>query len=516
MSQIAAVIPSTTDYSAPPVLLPYQQEWIADKSQLKIVEKSRRTGLTWAEAADNVLIAAAEKAAGGQNVYYIGYNQDMGIEYIEACAMWAKAFNYAACEMEEGIWGEGEEDKHIKTFTIRFPDSGHRIVALSSRPANLRGKQGVVVIDEAAFHEQLGELLKAALALLIWGGMVRVISTHNGEGNDFNELIQEIRAGKRAGSVHRIDFRSAVDQGLYQRVCLRLGRAWDAEEESKWIGSVYKFYGTAADEELDVIPSQGSGTYLPRGIVERCMRTDIPVLRWGCDNKFATLPDHIRQAEARDWCKENLEPLLIKLDSKRAHYLGEDFARSGDLTVMFPLAELQSLRYRAPFVLELKNVPFKEQELILFYILDRLPRLAGVKMDARGNGQYLAEVTVQKYGERVEAIMLSESWYRDEMPRFKSFFEDGTIEVPQDADHMDDYRAVKMTKGIAKVPEGRTEGKDGNMRHGDAAVALALAISATRIEAGEYACHRITPATTKDLPRLIKQTAGFGRTKGAW
>jgi len=155
--------------------------------------------------------------------------------------------------------GGGEEGKHIKTYKIRFPDSGFRIVALSSRPANLRGKQGVVVIDEAAFHDQLAELLKAALALLIWGGKVRVISTHNGEGNPFNELVKEISSGKRRGSVQRITFREAVAQGLYRRVCLRLGKTWTAQDEAEWMDSVYDFYGDAASEELDVIPKAGAG-----------------------------------------------------------------------------------------------------------------------------------------------------------------------------------------------------------------------------------------------------------------
>lgn len=130
------------------------------------------------------------------NVYYIAYNRDMTVEYIQACAMWARAFNYAASEIEEGFWEEDDDDKHIKTYTIKFPDSGFRIVALSSRPSNLRGRQGIIVIDEAAFHEQLDELLKAALAMLIWG-KVRVISTHDGDDNPFNTLIGDIRAGRQ-------------------------------------------------------------------------------------------------------------------------------------------------------------------------------------------------------------------------------------------------------------------------------------------------------------------------------
>ncbi|EMB7756636.1 hypothetical protein VAG57_005359, partial [Serratia marcescens] len=173
MSQLAPVLPDTSALDIPAVLMPYQQRWVADTSPLKVIEKSRRTGITWAEASDDVLTAASSAPAGGMNVYYIAYNQDMTVEYIQACAMWARAFNYAASEIEEGFWEEDEDDKHIKTYTIKFPDSGFRVVALSSRPSNLRGRQGIIVIDEAAFHEQLDELLKAALAMLIWGGKVR-------------------------------------------------------------------------------------------------------------------------------------------------------------------------------------------------------------------------------------------------------------------------------------------------------------------------------------------------------
>ena len=160
-NNLAPVLPDTSALDAPPVLLPYQQRWVADTSPLKVIEKSRRTGITWAEASDNVLTAASSAPAGGMNVYYIAYNQDMTVEYIQACAMWARAFNYAASEIEEGFWEEDDDDKHIRTYTIKFPDSGFRIVALSSRPSNLRGRQGIIVIDEAAFHEQLDELLKA-------------------------------------------------------------------------------------------------------------------------------------------------------------------------------------------------------------------------------------------------------------------------------------------------------------------------------------------------------------------
>ena len=153
--QARTLVPNTASTDVPSVLLPYQQRWISDPSPLKVCEKGRRTGLTWAEAADDVLIAASSKAAGGQNVYYLGTDKEMTEEFIGACAMWAKAFNHAASAMEEGLWDEDEEDKHIKTFTIRFPASGHKITALASRPRKLRGRQGVLVGDESAFVDDL-------------------------------------------------------------------------------------------------------------------------------------------------------------------------------------------------------------------------------------------------------------------------------------------------------------------------------------------------------------------------
>ncbi len=484
---VPVTIPATHDSTVPAVLLTYQQDWVADTSPLKIGEKSRRVGLTWAEASDNALTAASDKRAGGMNVYYIGYNQDMAIEYIEACAMWARAFDYVAGQVEEGIWEDEEDDKHIKTYTIRFPKSGFRIVALSSRPANLRGKQGIVVIDEAAFHDQLDELIKAAIALLIWGGKVRILSTHNGEANPFNELIQEIRAGKREGSVHHIEFKEAVRQGLYRRVCLRLGIEWTAEGETEWVRKVYKFYGDDATEELDVVPSSGSGVYLTRALIEGVMRSDIPVVRLAMPTSFAEEPVHIREAEIRDWCERELGPLLRgRLNPNWRSFFGEDFARSGDLTVLWPSQEKPDLGLTTPFIVELRNMPFEQQKQIVYYIIDRLPRFTAGAFDARGNGQYLAEVAMQKYGAtRIAQVMLSAEWYRENMPRFKAAFEDKTIDAPRDADVLSDLRALKMEKGIAKVPDtAHNRGTDGKDRHGDSAIAGALTVFAAKVMEG--------------------------------
>jgi phage FluMu gp28-like protein len=513
------LLENTADlHSAPAVLLEYQKTWIGIRAPLKVAEKSRRIGLTWAEAADNVLVAAAAKSANGQTVYYLGYNQDMTVEYIQACAMWARAFDYAAGEIEEGIWPDSDPDKHIKTYTIAFP-SGHRIVALTSRPSNLRGRQGTVVIDEAAFHQDLAELLKAALALLIWGGEVHVISTHDGTENPFNELIDDIRAGKRKGEVFRCNFKEAVADGLYRRVCLRKSIDYSPEEEAAWVEGVYGFYGDAAEEELDCVPSQGGGAYLSLALVEQRSSRDVPVLRLAYPPGYETIVEHLRLAESKQWCEEHLLPLLEVLPQDVQSYYGMDFGRSGDLSVIWPLLKEQNLRKRTPFIVELRNVPFKQQQQILSYILNRLPNFLKGANDARGNGSQLAEDTAVEFGfNRIERVMLTEGWYRDNMPSFKAALEDDTFyDLPADKDVSSDIRAFRLVKGVARIPEKRTTekgDKSGGKRHGDAAIAAVLADYASRQETEIFEYHRVQPSARQYQP--VGSGAGWRSKKGIW
>jgi phage FluMu gp28-like protein len=484
----------------PTVLLGYQSRWQEDDAKVKVCEKGRRIGLTWDEASEDALLAASRS---GMDVFYIGYNKDMAQEFIGDCADWAKFYSKAAGEIEEYIFKD--EDKDIITFRIKFA-SGHKIVALSSRPSNLRGMQGKVVIDEAAFHDDLKELLKAALALLMWGGRVVIISTHDGDENTFNDLIKEIRAGKKPYSLHRITFDDALADGLYERICLRLGKEWSQGAQDAWRDETIDLYGDGADEELFCIPSQGGGAFLPLSMLEACQDETIPIVRLTCAADFVDKPKRIREAEIKEWCQENLDDLLAAMPENYPTYFGEDFGRSGDLSVVWPVQEQPGMKYRAPFVVELRNVPFEQQKQILFYICDRLPRFRGGALDARGNGEYLAEVARQEYGpNRIIEVKLSQEWYRENMPRFKSAFEDKETFIPKDGDTLDDHRAVKMVKGIAKVPDtGRTKGRDGQQRHGDSAIAHAL---------GNFAVKEFKGNGEVEYKTTIKRRFA---TKGAW
>ncbi|MDC5843747.1 terminase family protein [Vibrio europaeus] len=483
------------------LLLGYQKRWIADDSVLKIAEKSRRTGLTFAEAADSALSAGTAKGEGGNNVFYVGSNKEMAREFIDAVALWAKIFDKAAGEVQEDILND--EDKDILTFVIYF-ESGFKVQALSSNPSNLRGMQGTVIIDEAAFHERLAEVLKAALALTMWGSKVRLISTHNGIDNLFNQLIQDSRAGKKRYSIHTVTLDDACLEGLYQRICQVTKQEWSQEKEDEWKANLLKDTATEEDalEEYQCVPKNGGGAYISRGLRERAARLDGPVLSFTGSKAFNEAKEHIREAEMKEWLDEHVQPELDKLDPKLRHCLGEDFARSGDLTVYAPMAVQNDVKRTVPFLLELGNVPFKQQEQALYFICDQLPRRDGIYLDARGNGQYLAEQARYKYGEEVVEVMLSVGYYRENMPSFKAAFEDDEILLPKHEDVITDLGQIQIKAGVPSIDSTRTKGENGNKRHGDSAIAIWFAYLASKADLTRYGLHTIKASADENQRRF--------------
>lgn len=479
-TDMAGVIPESQ-----PVFLAYQQRWFEDESAIMIAEKSRRTGLTWAEAARNVVKAARPKRRGGCNTFYVGSKKEMALEYIAACALFAKAFNELAEAdvYEQTFWDEGKKEE-ILTYMIRFPKSGFKIQALSSRPSNLRGLQGDVVIDEAAFHESLEELLKAALALTMWGNKVRLISTHNGVDNPFNQYIQDAREGRKDYSIHRITLDDAIADGLYKRICYVTGQTWTPEGEKKWRDDLYKNAPSVecAEEEYGCVPRKSGGSYLSRTLIEQAMVADhsIRIYRYEASDDFMSWSPERREKEIESWCLENLQPELVRLNRDNRHAFGEDFARTGDLTEFVPLAISPMLRKRVPFVVELRNLTYDQQRQIMFFICDRLPRLAGLAFDATGNGGYLAEQAALRYGiEMVDQVHLNAGWYQEWMPKLKGEFEACNLSVPRHQSTLDDLLHIKIVNGVPQIDKGRTKDQESagakGKRHGDFAVALAMA-----------------------------------------
>ncbi|ASK91061.1 hypothetical protein KWH04_01110 [Xanthomonas campestris pv. trichodesmae] len=493
-------IPANFDPLAAGVLMAQQSDWIRMQQQLDIAvcEKGRRTGITFAQALSDTVTAATAKDAGGDNIWYMADTREKGLEYIGYVAKFAPIIARGqVTRIEQHIFLDQSPDgtsRQIQAFRVRFA-SGFRITALSSRPENIHGLQGLVNLDEAALHKNVAKVLESATALLIWGGRIRVWSTHRGKKNAFNQLVQDVRAGrygKRAGVI-RISFDDAVANGLYERVCMMRGVEATSEGKKDWYTGIRAAYGprkAAMREELDVVPRDGDGSAIPSVWIERAMPEVRPVLRIVFDDDFPRRSEKDREIWCATWIALQLMPVLKDAMSgfTGRWAVGMDFARHRHFSVIKPARITQELRRDVPFIIELANAPTRQQEQILWALLDTLRgwTFAG---DATGPGQTLMEYTGDRYGRAelddetgrytagpVHEVTLSRAWYGEWMSKYITLFEDGYITLPRDASLEDDHRAVEYVDGIPMVPKlERADLKDADLvRHGDGAIAGAL------------------------------------------
>lgn len=391
---------------------------------LLVIEKSRRIGLTWGVAAFAALKAAASTSAGGQNIWYMGYDKDMTLEFIEVCAMWARAFGLVAGEIEEEEVLEADE-KGVKAFSIRFA-SGFRITALPSVPRALRGKQGIVVIDEAAFHKNVDEVIKSAMALLIWGGQVVVISTHDGVANPFNRLLDEIRAGKRRGTAMTITFADAMADGLYERIALvAKTKGTDVPPKDEWEAAIRASYGEDAAEELDCVPKIGSGSLISLEDIIACEHEDAGI---------------------------------ADLYEGGLCYIGRDVARRRDGQVQYCMELIGDVLWQRDTYEEVGRT-FAHQDAFFSNLFDTR-RIVQARIDQTGMGEKVVEDLQRKHGKsRVFGELLTGPTRYDLAMGLKKRFEERKIRIRADAVTRADLMALKklgseQSGGIRIVNDG--------------------------------------------------------------
>lgn len=468
------------------LLLPYQQRWIADRSQVRVWEKSRRIGASWVRACEAAIDGLNQ--TGGCDTWYTSYNKPVTAEFIRDVAMWAKSITGIA---HPWVTDEVKINGYVVLqYSIRFA-TGYRTTALSSKSTDLRSRRGRAVIDEAAHMPDLDAAIGGAMAITMWGGTVDFLSTHYGVENPFNILIEDIRAGRQIGmSVHRTTLDDALREGLHKRICLVNGEEWSQEKQDEWRSLAIHRNRGRADEELFLIPRRGGSAFIRPEIIESCM-VDTPVFRFEPPQGFALLSDEKRSRYMLTWLNANLGPALTELNRNLMHFLGEDFGRVSDLTVFAPIAIEQNMSRSVPFLVELRNTPYREQEIAFKYVCDRLPRFTYAALDDTGNGQYLAERAQQKYGEkRIEKVHLSDKWYGENLPKLRAAFEDSVLSIPRDADVLSDLSLLKVIDGIPKLPKTKTAEKTGGTstktRHGDSAIAIALGYYASMVQGPAY------------------------------
>lgn len=433
------------------LLLKYQQrtvDLLFAGTALLVIEKSRRIGLTWGVAAFAALKAASSVEAGGQNVWYMGYDKDMTLEFIEVCAMWARAFGLVAGEIEEEEVLEADE-KGVKAFSIRFA-SGFRITALPSVPRALRGKQGVVIIDEAAFHKNVNEVIKSAMALLIWGGQVVVISTHDGVSNPFNVLLDEIHAGKRKGTPLRITFLDAMEAGLYERVALvARTKGTQLADKVQWEADIRAAYGDDAEEELDCIPKTGSGCLI-------------------------SLEDII--------AAEHADCGLPDLYQGGLCYVGRDVARRRDGQIQYCMELIGDVLWQRDTYEEVGQT-FEHQEAFFDGLFMRR-RVVQARIDQTGMGEQPVESAIRKHGAtRVFGELLTGPTRFDLAMGLKKRFEERKIRIRPDAVTRADLMALKK---VGSEESGSVRVVNDSTVHADRFWAYALASRACDLGGSLY------------------------------
>jgi len=455
------------------ILLPYQKAWIEDESPLKIWEKGRRIGASWTEALNSVIHTQGKK---GQNTYYLSYNKDMTRQFIMDCKFWSEIVNIAAGELEEEIIEEN--DRAFTVYRIRFLN-GREIVGLPGVGYTVRSKKGRIVLDEAAFTKEFNEIKKAALALLMWDGSYSIMSTHNGDDSDFCLLLKDIKNGKEKNwSVHRTAFNDAVKQGLYKRICLVREKEWTAEGESAWVSNIREIYNSNAEEELDVIPSRSGSKYFPYGMLASCAvgAEKFPIVRLNCKDDFMWEKPRKRWEKVKKWLEAEVIPILRNI--KGLCFLGQDFARSGNLSVIW-ICEERGQDLDGRLIIELNNVPYDQQWEVLQCISANC-NLGNAAVDSRGNGQALAEAAAQRLPCGAEMVMITRSWYAGIFQKLKSRLEDRDFQLPDDQFILSDFGIIILKNGQPAVPNEERSDRDGakSKRHGDGAVAAALCLYA--------------------------------------
>lgn len=393
-------------------LTPYQKAWVNDPAPVKLAEKSRQIGWTWAEAFDAVSRRYRPTQPRELNYWYSATDESAGAEFIEYCAWFAKKlFEATADKFTEEVEAPETRKGFITAHCIRCPN-GTRITAMSSNPRRFRGKKGDVRVDECAFHDDAEGMHDAASPATQWGGTYATWSTHNGEGSLFNQFIKTARKIYAAlgidpdhpivtpfetletqalalgvgpvFSYHRVTILDAIADGLVEKINDVTGQTLTRDQFLTRIKLKVRSID-ALNQEYFCIASADSTAWLPYKLIESCESELVP-------QPVTIGPDDRHVPELKDYQGGPL-------------YLGVDVGRIKDLTLA-PFCELVGDTLWPRLILGMRNMPIPDQVDILTEVCKRPGvKIVRVCVDYTGVGIGLGDGLVKTLGEyRVENL----------------------------------------------------------------------------------------------------------------
>lgn len=431
------------------LLLPYQAAWVKDPARLKLAEKSRQIGWTWATAYG---LATRKAMQDARLDAWISSRDDIQARlFLEDCKSFAGLLNLAAQDLGERVVDTGGHT----AYTLALAN-GLRLHSMSSNPDAQAGKRGDRVLDEFALHPDPRKLYAIAYPGITWGGALEIFSTHRGSHNYFNELVIEIRhkGNPKGFSLHRVTLEDALNAGFLHKLQAKLPP--DDERQGMDEAAYFDFIkaGAPDDEsfaqEYMCVPSDDASAFLSYELIAGC------------------------KYQAGEHWETDL------FDCKNPIYLGVDVGRTNDLTVFWVTEKVGGVHFTRR-VITMQKETFSNQEAVLYRLLE-LPQLRRACFDKTGIGMQFAERAAQRFGAyRCEGITFSGPVKEDLAYPVRAAFEDRSVRIPDDNKITADLRAIrKETTTSGNVRFAADRGKDG---HADRFWALALALHAGKTAA---------------------------------
>ncbi len=434
----AKVIPPDT------ILLPYQAKWVKDRSRLKIAEKSRQIGWTWATAYG--LVRRQAQVDARLDSWISSRDEIQARLFLEDCKSFANILKIGAEDLGDRVIDE----KGNSAFVLQMAN-GTRLHSMSSNPDAQAGKRGSRVLDEFALHNDPRKLYSIAYPGITWGGQLEIFSTHRGTYNFFNELVEEVKhkGNPKGFSLHRVTLQDALEQGFLFKLQEKLP-ADDPRQEMDEAAYFDFIRAGAPDEETFLqeymcVPANDAAAFLPYDMIAACEYPATEV--WEMDFDVSQGP----------------------------LFLGVDIGRDHDLTVIWAVEKIGGMFFTR-VVREMQGAAFSEQEAVLYDMLDN-PRVRRCAIDRTGIGRQFAERATERYGQyRIEEVNFSGPVKEQLAYPVRAAFEDKTIRIPNAPKVRADLRSIqKSTTEHGNIRFTADRGKNG---HADRFWALALALHA--------------------------------------
>lgn len=471
-----------------PFFLPYQRRWIEDDSRLKIMEKSRQIGLSWATAYTCVRRHAATlspatsptrnprrksaaspiEAAPGTaaprapllDSWVSSRDETQARLFLDDCRAFAKILNLGVKDFGQTLV---QASSRANALSLQF-NNGSAIHSLSSNADAQAGKRGTRVLDEFALHPDPRRLYAVAYPGITWGGQLEIISTHRGRHNFFNTLIEEIRhhGNPKGFSLHRVTLSDALEQGLLQKLKAKLPP--DDCRQQMDEGDYYDFIRSGcADEatfaqEYECQPLDADTAFLEWEWIENC---EYPRnTQWQYDDSSA---------------KNTVANRATGHAPGSELFLGIDIGREHDLTVFWLLERVADLLCTRA-VRCLKDVPFAEQEAELAQFMS-IASLRRVAIDQSGLGRQFAERASARYGaHRIQPITFTAAMKETLAYPLRHAMQARRLRIPHDPQIRSDLHSIRREASTGSHIR-LSAARSGN-GHGDRFWALALALHA--------------------------------------